>query len=65
MCNHTEGKFHDCSYVDARNRQIPAAERYANEICSATARQQHGAVWCAAFLLRMDDLSGTKRPRLS
>ena len=27
VCKHSDGEHHSCSYVDARNRLIPAAER--------------------------------------
>ncbi len=30
-CTHTEGKFHDCEYVERRNALIPVAERKANQ----------------------------------
>ncbi|MFA6167925.1 MAG: hypothetical protein WC700_14990 [Gemmatimonadaceae bacterium] len=30
-CNHTEGKRHDCEYVDARNRFLDAAAKVADK----------------------------------
>lgn len=29
-CQHTEGAYHDCQHVDARNARIRAAERLAD-----------------------------------
>lgn len=28
-CKHPDGEYHDCQYVDARNRLIPIAEQFA------------------------------------
>lgn len=31
VCSHPDGAFHDCGYVEARNRLIPTAQRMAHE----------------------------------
>lgn len=59
-CTHTDGDAHDCDYVDALNRLIGRAERYANE---TVGWRSDG--WTAAFTREMDRLAeeaGLRKP---
>jgi hypothetical protein len=51
VCGHYEGAQHDCSYVDERNRLIPAAEAQADRLAA-----QDPERWEVEFLKAMDRL---------
>lgn len=58
-CRHSEGRHHDCEYVDARNKLIESAEtRTHREVgirWELDTTEDHDA-WDAAFLRNMDTL---------
>ena len=60
-CNHTEGRKHDCAYVEARNRLIPAAIRatvkeLGRSEPGLTATKPQRVEWGAVFLRHMQRL---------
>jgi hypothetical protein len=59
-CRHTDGPEHDCSYVDARNALIPAAERHANKFVPISSDSEFAARWTLAFMTEMDRLWRTR-----
>ena len=54
-CRHSDGEYHSCAYVDARNRLIPEAERavYAE---TAGTEDPAGMLRMRAFFANMDRL---------
>lgn len=51
-CAHPDGPYHDCAYVEARNRLIPAAEAEAR----GTAPFDQPMRFARAFMVAMDRL---------
>lgn len=52
-------KFHDCEYIYQRNRRIPAASKYAEEVLEnsgAVEPDHRSRVFNAAFGKRMNEL---------
>ncbi len=47
----------DKKYIKARNKLIPEAERYANEVHSKPIGQAEDLAWSKTFLLKMDALA--------
>jgi hypothetical protein len=54
---HNEGAYHNCAYVEARNRLIPMAEQVANETPGAFNGSTRTARWDVAFHAEMDRLA--------
>lgn len=58
-CRHSEGRHHDCAYVDARNQLIEGAETRANREIGLRwelETDEDQDAWDAEFLRSMDDL---------
>ncbi len=47
----------DEKYIKARNKLIPEAERYANEVHGKPIGQAEDLAWSKTFLLKMDTLA--------
>ena len=54
-CNHPEGPFHDCIYVNVRNAQIPRAMQLAGGTDVVIDEKSHAQRFCEA----MSELCGT------
>lgn len=57
-CKHPDGEFHDCAYVNARNRLIPAAELRAARM--VTSDDPTGMKRARAFCDAMTELAREK-----
>lgn len=55
-CKHPDGEYHDCQYVDARNRLIPIAEQFAAQTANA-ADDASGMKRARAFCVKMNELA--------
>jgi len=73
FCFHTEGKYHDCKYVDWRNKFVDKAEKYANLTVpkiegsinpSDALRDKYNRDWSRAFHARMSILTERHRDEL-
>ncbi len=47
----------DEKYIKARNKHIPEAKRYANEVHGRPISQAEDLAWSKTFLLKMDALA--------
>lgn len=70
MCSHTDGRGHDCAYVEARNKLIPIAEREADELVRSRlglGGEARSAFWSRCFhdaMARLVVERGVTRPRV-
>lgn len=56
-CIHTEGKGHDCDYVNRRNRLIPEADARAYERMRAKGTSLLSGAFVREFFAAMDELA--------
>lgn len=64
MCSHGDGLWHDCEYIEARNRLIPQAEEATNAILGEEPkagplekRQAWRVAWTRHFFAEMNRLA--------
>lgn len=59
-CGHSDGEFHDCAYVSARNRLISRAEMDANAECRRRANEVPPPNFDRLFFANMDAAWGAR-----